>query len=227
MICVFKNFYGVKWYEHAINLIALTVNICMLRSRHTSVTTADIGWVSIASTLFCTYLSHFSTVLDDFFFGSARQIKHPIFTGQGAGQRSHTPGMTRAIAYIQVEVVVVVASVCHWWWCHMPNLVILEMIDCIFVHKPPKPRPELRLTAWKYWSPSRGPLKPYLTACDGLGYLGLGLARLQGSGPSLNITTAMCCLLTHLESTRSPRGLIFLVSYNVNFKIMDGMFFFF
>ena len=166
MICVFKNFYGVKWYEHAINLIALTVNICMLRSRHTSVTTADIGWVSIASTLFCTYLSHFSTVLDDFFFGSARQIKHPIFTGQGAGQRSHTPGMTRAIAYIQVEVVVVVASVCHWWWCHMPNLVILEMIDCIFVHKPPKPRPELRLTAWKYWSPSRGPLKPYSTACD-------------------------------------------------------------
>ena len=49
--------------------------------------------------VFCTYLSHFSTVLDDFFFESTRQIKHPIFTGQGAGQLSHTPGMTRAIAY--------------------------------------------------------------------------------------------------------------------------------
>ena len=33
-----------------------------------------------------------------FFFWSTRQIKHPIFTGQGAGQLSHTPGMTRAIA---------------------------------------------------------------------------------------------------------------------------------
>ena len=41
---------------------------------------------------------HFSTVLDDFFFGSTRQIKHPIFTGQGAGQLSHTLGMTYAIA---------------------------------------------------------------------------------------------------------------------------------
>ena len=51
-----------------------------------------------------------------------------------------------------------------------------------------KPRPELRLTAWKYWSPSREPSKPYSMACDGLGYPGLGLAQLQGSGRALNIT---------------------------------------
>ena len=31
-------------------------------------------------------------------------------------------------------------------------------------------------------------IKPYSTACDSLCYHGLGLARLQGSGPSLNIT---------------------------------------
>ena len=55
--------------------------------------------VKSSKLVFCTYLSHFSAVLDDFFFGSTRQIKHPIFTGQGAGQLSHTPGLTRAIAY--------------------------------------------------------------------------------------------------------------------------------
>ena len=53
--------------------------------------------------VFCTYLSHFSIVLDDFFFGSTRQIKHPIFTGQGAGQLFHTPGMTCAIAYLRLS----------------------------------------------------------------------------------------------------------------------------
>ena len=51
--------------------------------------------VKSSKLVFCTYLSHFSTVLD---FGSTRQIKHPIFMGQGAGQLSYTPGMTRAIA---------------------------------------------------------------------------------------------------------------------------------
>jgi hypothetical protein len=66
--------------------------------------------------------------------------------------------------------------------------IMQEMIR-LHSSKPPKPRPELWLTAWKYWSPSRGPLKPYSMACDGLGYPGLGLARLQGLGPSLNITT--------------------------------------
>ena len=59
--------------------------------------------VKSSKLVFCTYLSHFSTVLDVFFFGSTHQIKHPIFMGQGAGQLSHTQGMTRAIAYTSIS----------------------------------------------------------------------------------------------------------------------------
>jgi hypothetical protein len=76
----------------------------------------------------------------------------------------------------------------------------------IWLHsfKPPKLRPELWLTAWKYWSPSRGPLKPYSTACDSLGYPGLSLARLQGSGPSLNITTHHSFPCSHWNNNVRP-----------------------
>ena len=73
-------------------------------------------------------------------------------------------------------------------WIYYFGKVIKKWSDCIVLtHTSWGLSPWLK--AWKNWSSCCKPLKPYLMACESLGYLWLSLVRPQGLGRACNITS--------------------------------------